>query len=384
MAVGVADPAGRQLGSDFMNFWSGARLAASQPWLAYEPGRFNDFAKSLLGDLAEVKLYSYSPVAMLLTWPLAALPFLPALALWTVLGIALAALSLAGLTGWRAALLALVGAPAAILDIIAGQNGHFTAALFGGALMLLDRRPVIAGILFGALCYKPQLGLVLPIALAAGGRYRTFGAAAVTVVALAAASVVLLGPDAWLGYRSQMELQRLLMETADAYWARGQSVFLAVRNLGAGVAVAYAAQICSALAAMIVTALVWRGRASLDIKAATLVIATFLATPYAWDYDMVVLIFCAAWLTRDAAATGFLPWERLTVGLLLVQPIVTLYVTALTGVQLAPVGLWLALIVLLRRALPASTGGLLSIIAAAMMGWLSALPMPMHRSAGEG
>jgi hypothetical protein len=354
LTAGVADPVGRQLGSDFMNFWSGARLAGSQPWLAYEPETFNALVKSLIGPLSEVKLYSYSPVAMLLTWPLAALPFLPALAAWTLLGIALAALPLARLIGWRAAVLALLGAPAAILDIVAGQNGHFTAALLGGGLMLLDRRPVVAGILFGALCYKPQLGLVLPIALAVSGRYRTFAAASVTVVALCGASLVLLGPEAWVGYRGQMELQRLLMETAGEYWSRGQSVFLAVHNLGTGVGFAYAVQGCSTVLAVIATVFVWRGPCSLGLKAATLVLATFLATPYAWDYDMVVLIFVAAWLTREAMATGFQEWERFTVGLLLLLPIVTLYVTALTGVQLAPVGLWFALVISLRRVLSPS------------------------------
>ena len=50
-----------------------------------------------------------------------------------------------------------------------GQNAFLTAALFGGATLLVDRRPVMAGLLFGALCYKPHFGLLVPVALAACG-----------------------------------------------------------------------------------------------------------------------------------------------------------------------------------------------------------------------
>ena len=39
-----------------------------------------------------------------------------------------------------------------------GHNGFLTAALIGSALVVLDRRPVLAGVLFGLIAYKPQFG----------------------------------------------------------------------------------------------------------------------------------------------------------------------------------------------------------------------------------
>jgi len=42
---------------------------------------------------------------------------------------------------------------------------------------LLERRPVAAGLLFGLLCYKPHFGLLVPVALASGGYWRSFAAA---------------------------------------------------------------------------------------------------------------------------------------------------------------------------------------------------------------
>ena len=45
--------------------------------------------------------------------------------------------------------------PAVLVNIGHGQNGLLTAPLIGGALAVLDRRPIVAGILIGLLAYKP-------------------------------------------------------------------------------------------------------------------------------------------------------------------------------------------------------------------------------------
>jgi len=110
---------------------------------------------------------------------------------------------------------------------------------------------------------------------------------------------------------------------------------------------------------VVATIVVWRGRAPLAAKSAVLVVATFLATTYARDYDAVVLIFAAAWLAVEGRRTGFLPWERITVLLLLTEPLLANALTVLTGVMFGPLLLAFALFVLLRRALvePAADPG---------------------------
>ena len=87
--------------------------------------------------------------------------------------------------------------PAVFVNIGHGQNGFLTAALLGGALHLLDRRPWLAGVLIGLLAYKPQFGVLIPVALLAAGRWRTIGAAVATVAALLAVSFVMLGGGVW-------------------------------------------------------------------------------------------------------------------------------------------------------------------------------------------
>ena len=110
-----------------------------------------------------------------------------------------------------------------------------------------------------------------------------------------------------------------------------------MRLLGASPPAAYLVQGVSAISAAIAVATLWRGSGPLGIKSAGLVVATFLATPYAWDYDMMILIFAAAWLADDGLRNGFRPWEKTTVLVLLVLPLISLISAKLLDLQIAPI-----------------------------------------------
>ena len=69
---------------------------------------------------------------------------------------------LAAFSAGAAAFLVALGFPAALWNVTAGQNGFLTAALIGGTLGLLERRPALAGVCLGLLTYKPQFGLLFP------------------------------------------------------------------------------------------------------------------------------------------------------------------------------------------------------------------------------
>jgi hypothetical protein len=267
-----------------------------------------------------------------------------------VAGVALSAALLARLVGWRLALLASIGAPAAFLNLVSGQNGCFTAALLAGGLLLLDRRPLAAGALLGLLCVKPQMALLLPVALIAGSRWKTLAAAAASAALVVDLSVMLYGVDAWVGFLDQMAYQRRLMELPhDDWFHRMPTVFAALRLAGVSVAAAYAAQLLSTALAVGAVILAWRSRAVTEVKAAALVVALFLATPYAWDYDMIVLLFAAAWLARDGRRAALSSAEKITAAALLVLPLPMVLLAILLHLQIGPLVLWLMLVLLLRR-----------------------------------
>ena len=71
-----------------------------------------------------------------------------------------------------------------MINAFFGQNGAFTAALLVGGLLAAPKRPILAGVLFGLLTVKPQLGILIPFCLLASRNWRAFASAAVTTVTL--------------------------------------------------------------------------------------------------------------------------------------------------------------------------------------------------------
>ena len=349
-ARGLIAPDGEPLGQDFLNYYAGARVAAGgHAALVYDYHWFLAYERSLVGPVTP-RLYAYPPIFPLFSLPLALLSYTPALVVWTLLGLAVAIWLLRRLVGWLPALMVVAAAPASAFNVLLANNGYFTAALLCGGLMLLERRPLLAGVCFGCLSYKPQMGLLLPFALAADGRWRAMAAAAATCGVLVFATLALFGAAPWVGFMHQMAPNRALLQSDRVLWNWMLTVFVAARQLGAPLGLAYAVQIASSALAVVAVVAVWRRPGAFEVKAATVIVATFLATPYSQYYDAVVLIFAAAWLGREGMRSGFLPWERLAILALLLFPIMTVPLGMRADLPLAPAVLWLVLLLLVRRA----------------------------------
>jgi arabinofuranan 3-O-arabinosyltransferase len=301
---GLTNGAGRPLGDDFINYWSAPSLAWSgRARDVYDWQAFHLFQQNIVGAHLQFYHYSYPPVMLLLSAPLAALPYLPGLAAWLIASwIAFyRALRLAAPRG--AALLSLA-TPAFLLNAVGGQNGAWTAALLGGGLSLLERRPAIAGVLFGLMAYKPHLAILLPLALAAGRQWRAMVFASLTVGLLAFASVMFFGIEIWRDYLHNTEVLRTeILEDGTGVWHRMMSVFVMARHCGLDVAHAYALQAMAGCAAAGIILVVWSRPAAPELRNASLLLGTCFATPYLQDYDLVFGAFVAAWLVRRAAAS---------------------------------------------------------------------------------
>jgi alpha-1,2-mannosyltransferase len=215
--------------------------------------------------------------------------------------------------------------------------------LLGGGLVLLDRRPLLAGVLLGLLAYKPQFGLMIPLVLVATGRWRTLAAAMVTVAGLALATTLAFGPEVWQAFLASTKFTRVVvLEAGDTGWHKIQSVFAWVRMWGGSISLAYAAQ--GAVTLILALALVWLWRTATEfpLKAAALAIATILATPYSLDYDMMVLAPAIAFLTIDGMTRGFAPWQKSALALLWIVP---LFARSLAEFTLIPIGVISMLVV---------------------------------------
>jgi hypothetical protein len=140
-------------------------------------------------------------------------------------------------------LLVALAFPAVLINIGHGQNGFLTAALLGGALVVLERRPIMAGFMLGLLVYKPQYGLLLPLVLAVSGRWKCFASAAVTVALLALATTLTFGAGVWHAFLASTEFTRsVVLEQGNTGWYKIQSVFAWTRMWGAPIPLAYLLQ----------------------------------------------------------------------------------------------------------------------------------------------
>jgi hypothetical protein len=334
---------GKEFAKDFWQFWSSANLAAAgEPEAAYVQ----------LRDQPIDQVFPYPPIVMLLCRPLASLGYWPAVAVWFVPGLLLFIFMASRFIGWKMAMIASVATPAAFLNLHLQQNGYYTALLLGGGLILVDRRPVMAGLLLGFISYKPQFAILLAPALIAGAYWRVLGIAALTAAMLIVVSAVLYGPEIWLAFLHRSELQTQWMESTPRIWRWMATVFATMRLAGASSHAAYVGQAISTISAVVMIAVLWRQRGCpLSIKASGLLIAAFLATPYAWVYDAVILTLAAVWLACDGVETAFRSWEKAAVLTLLLFPGLVIYMAMVFRIQLAPILLWLCFAVIIRRGL---------------------------------
>jgi hypothetical protein len=351
LARGGIDLTGKALGTDFLSFYAASKLVlAGRAQAAYDVSAHHAAQVAVFGRDLGYAAFFYPPMFLLVCAPLASLPYLASLAGWLAATGAAFAAALRGWLdrrlGWRTVL----AFPAVLLTLANGQNAFLSAALIGAGAMWLGTRPILAGVAFGLLSFKPHLGLLLPLALVAAGRWRTFAAAAATATAFAGASLAVFGPAAWQGFFAASALARATLEQGLVEPGKMVSAFAAVRVLGGSTGLAYAIQ--GALVASVGAVLAWtlRRRPRTAAEAPLIVLAALLASPFLLDYDLAMLAFPLAWLAGQGLASGFRPWEKTALLAAYVLPLVARSLALTAHAPIAPVVLGALFLAILRRA----------------------------------
>jgi alpha-1,2-mannosyltransferase len=315
----AASPGVSRISGDFVSFWSAGRVALDGHAAdAYREDQHYLVQLALIGDPGwEYLAFFYPPFFLLVCAGYAVLGYFPALCVWLGTTCLCYAAAMRGLLAKslresaQQVWVVFLGYPAVMVNAGFGQNGFLSAALFGGAAVWLDRRPELAGMCLGCLAYKPQLGIIVPLALAVAQRWRCFVAATVTVLVLAAVATLALGTDVWPAFMADMAVaRRNWMEPANPlylrYWI---TVYGAVRLHHGSLLLAYGAQAAASVAAayVLVRALLRRppeirsGRAEIAAIAACVP----FCSPFMLEYDLVILAVPMAWLLSEALRDGF-------------------------------------------------------------------------------
>lgn len=286
---------------DFISFWGAAQLAlAGDPAAAYDQPRLHELQSAAVTFVnGDGMPFPYPPIFLLLVMPFGLLPFAVSLALWSAATFTIYFVAIRRMfpkSGWLAAAF-----PPVFINAAIGQNAFVTAAIFIGGMLLLQRAPFAAGLLLGCLVIKPQLGLLLPVALLAARQWRAIAGAALSSLGVLALGALVFGAAATEAWLAQMPLYVNIGRDGLVGWHKMASVYSALRQAGVGLELAFAGHLLVAAAAALLVWWVWRCDAEAPAKAGILAAATLLASPYVFPYDAVLLVIAFFWLAQRGA-----------------------------------------------------------------------------------
>ena len=407
MANGKLDKLSQPIGTDFVSFYAAGQLAANQqPSFAYYPQLHYKMEQDVIGPIASEHTgdglvmsrvpkfdyynFSYPPMFLLILRPLVELPYLAALAVWSLFGLTFYIVMISKLSKYSkctresvsgrqvasgiqgdmcvsagiaddvavrtntsehfataAGMLALAF-PAVFLTIGHGQNALITTGLITGTLFYMDRRPVMAGLLIGLLTFKPHLGVLIPLLLLLTRRWQVFAVAAVVSVILAGLSYMLFGAETWTAFFASTELSSRVLNEGLVPYHKFQSLFAGLRAMGASLPLAYTLHSMLALAAAAVAAWAWTRPSDLRLKFAVLAVATLLITPFVLDYDLMILTVAITCIGTFGMEHGFRPWMISLLSLVWLWPLIARMVNAAMPLPWTPILLILLLFQLVR------------------------------------
>lgn len=333
---------------DFFAIWFYAKIAS-----LYPAAQLYDFAalharQVALGMIPSAQNpFPSPPTFILLLWPLSLVPFFAAYLLWIVGTSALFVWAVAGTCSRR--LLCVFGvivAPASAIALDPGQSGFLAGALMIAGIRLAGARPVVAGILIGLLSYKPQLGFLVPIALACTGLWGAFAVACATVAGLAALATLAFGWTVWPAWITMLPAYAGMFDHSKAWLPSMPTVIANLRLAGCSLPVAQGAQVIVSVVVVFFIARSFR-RDPGRLAVAALLVGTFLATPHAFVYDMPMLTVAVVLFIEDRLTTTrvFHLAEVVILGWVVMFPVLMVASGVAFPLSVVPLALFFGLIV---------------------------------------
>jgi hypothetical protein len=345
------DMKGKPLGYDFITFWGASHLGLSGHQVdAYDILKLFDAERVAVPKLSTFYVWYYPPSFYLVILPLALMPYIVAYLSFVLTTLACYVALLSRVIRNKHAWCYLAAFSGLWMNLFHGQNAFLTASLAGAALMCLPRRPILAGFLIGLFAIKPHLALLFPVALIAIGAWSTFITAGVTAILFMALGAAVMGVGTFKASLASLGLARHFLEVGFLPWAKMPTVFAFARLLGTPVYAAYAIHAVVAVGAVLAVWRVWRRCQDWQLRGAALMTATFLVSPYLFDYDLAWLAFPIAWIALGGVRDGWLRGEREVLVAAWLLPLVMLPIVRVVPVQIGPWVLGALLLVIMRRA----------------------------------
>jgi hypothetical protein len=310
-------------GADYSCFWAGARTALDGPGRLYDFNYISGLQGWPLGPNSP-RPYIYPPSALAVFIPFALLPYWTGFGLWVAStgGLFLWAGRRAGAPWW------LILLPTVAFVAYCGQITFLIGGLTVAGLTL-RKRPILAGVLFGvAAAIKPQMLILLPVALIALKNWKTILVTGVTGAVLCLAATAVWGVQAWLDWIAALGRFQHVIFDNPALVADAITPYAVLTSHGLNGAWAF-------LLAPVAVALIWvtfRRDSSMADRSIALFGGTLLITPYAMNYELALLapavaVYLArrndrAWLVFVAASLIYIgQWPLLSLLAVIALPL---------------------------------------------------------------
>jgi Glycosyltransferase family 87 len=314
---------------DFANFWMGGKAAWSGDFgVLFDRTQHGPEVARMVGIPSSILAWSYPPTALMFFAPFGLLPYGLACAVWTLLGLVVFYAAAGGFgdrrLDWRV-LLGLVFVPGVFLCVSYGQTALITSAILWFGLDLARLRPVLAGALLGLFVVKPQLGILLPVALLGLGAWRAILATAVFAAGYLAITFALFGLEPWLLFWTVTLPQQVAwligcpigpQMTELIACPNGPQMILSVLDMLAGLGVpvrlAYGLQFALTLGVMATTFVLMRWEVNPNLRFLGFGAAVMLATPYVLSYELVLIALAVVRVLHDPDAMARLGANAVT------------------------------------------------------------------------
>ncbi len=346
---------GQTIGRDAFNFWMAGKLAwEGNVEHIYDNPVFMDAIRKALGPDAGLHAFPYPPPALIFFYLFGWMPYWVALSIWSALGIFGFIIATKGIGTSRKNILLSLIAPLTIYNIILGQNGLISAALFIAGLRLANTSQISSGILIGCLSFKPTLAILLPFILLIKRKWTAIFVSSLTTAFLCLLPILLWGPSIWLDYlhKAAPYQQELLEFGTGLAQLMKPSAFISMRLLGFNVELAYSVQ---ALFSIITLAILInyglkrnRARRIENKEIIITAIATMLIIPYVHFYDMALVAGGILLMTSNSSNESTLSiLQQRTLGLLWTLPVISLLMNII-GFPITPLILVFCLYILCK------------------------------------
>jgi len=318
---GCRDRNGNLKGTDFLHFYTlGCLAEAHRGTGLYDMNAQAAVAAERVPAAAGIRyLPLYPPQVSLLFAPLAHLSYGWALAIWWIFSAP--AYGVCCYAVWRVCpqlhnhggtIALLAAAFPAFFHLVAwGQTSALALAFFTIAFLLLRNRcDFLAGLAFGCLIFKPQLGLALAIVFVAIGAWKMVSGVVLSAAAQLSIGVLYYGTDA---LRTWVRMLFSVPSVLPSFEPRPYQTHC-LRTFWTMIVpwppVSSALYGISAVVVLGLTIALWLRPAPLALRFSALLLATVLVAPHLTVYDLVILapamLLLADWLLSQdlSPATG--------------------------------------------------------------------------------